>query len=270
VGELRAVLATYRRMVGARIRSDFQYRASFALFLLSQTVVTAIDFLVIIVIFGRIDALAGWTLEEVALLYGITGVAFGIGDVFISQVETASTRIKAGTFDLLLLRPMPTLLQLSADEFALRRLGRLVQPLIVLAIAATRLDVAWTPSKAGIIVVSIAAGTAIFGSLWVITSSVAFWTVDAQEVASAFTYGGFTLAQYPVDVFTRWLRRAVTFIVPIAFVAYLPATAVLDKRDALGLPGWVGSASPIVAAALVLVARGVWRTAIRHHRSTGS
>ena len=65
MGELGALLFTYRRMVGARIRSDFQYRVSFALFLLSQTVVTAIDFLVIIVIFGQVDALAGWTLEEV-------------------------------------------------------------------------------------------------------------------------------------------------------------------------------------------------------------
>ena len=72
---------------------------------------------------------------EVALLFGLSGVAFGLADLLISQVETASRHIKAGTFDLFLLRPLPTLLHLSATEFALRRLGRILQPLVVLVVA---------------------------------------------------------------------------------------------------------------------------------------
>jgi ABC-2 type transport system permease protein len=270
VAELVALAGIYRRLVGARIRGDWQYRASFVLFLISQTVVAAIDFAVILVLFGRIDALAGWTLPEVAFLYGVSGTAFGIGDVFISQVETASARIKAGTFDQLLVRPVPALLQLSAVEFALRRLGRLVQPLIVLVISLRLLDVNWTLSSAALVAAAIASGIAIYGSIWVITSSISFWAVDSQEVASAFTYGGFTLSQYPVDVFGAWLRRLVTFAVPIAFVAYLPATELLHKPIALDLPRWIGWSSPAVAVAMVLIARAVWTTAIRHHRSTGS
>ena len=69
---------------------------------------------------------------EVALLFGLSGVAFGLADLLVSQVETASSHIKAGTFDLFLLRPMPTLLHLSASEFALRRIGRVLQPAVVL------------------------------------------------------------------------------------------------------------------------------------------
>jgi ABC-2 type transport system permease protein len=270
VGDLIALGATYRRLIGARIRGDWQYRTSFVLVMLSQTIVTVIDFAVILVFFGRIDTLAGWSLGEVALLYGVSGIAFGLGDVFISQVETASRHIKAGTFDLMLIRPMPTLLQLSANEFALRRIGRLVQPVVVLVIALRVLHVDWTPVRAGAVLVAVVSGTVIYGALWVLTSSIVFWTVDSQEVASAFTYGGFTLSQYPIDVFGSWLRRLVTFVIPIAFVAYLPATEVLDKRDALGLPGWFGWASPAVAVALTLVARTVWTAALRRHRSTGS
>jgi ABC-2 type transport system permease protein len=270
VGELVALAGIYRRLVGARIRGDWQYRASFVLFLLSQTVVAGIDFAVILVLFGRIDALTGWTLEEVALLYGVSGTAFGLGDVFISQVETASARIKAGTFDQLLIRPVPALLQLSGVEFALRRLGRLVQPLIVLIVSLRLVHVDWTLASVALVAAAVASGTAIYGALWVITSSISFWAVDSQEVASAFTYGGFTLSQYPVDVFGAWLRRLVTFAVPIAFVAYLPATELLDKPVALDLPRWIGWSSPAVAVAMVLLARAVWTTAIRHHRSTGS
>ena len=118
--------------------------------------------------------------------------------------------------------------------------------------------------------VTIVAGTVIFGALWVVTSSVAFWTVDTQEFANAFTYGGGLMTSYPVDVFGQWLRRFVIFVVPLAWVAYLPAAGMLDKPMPFDLPDAVAWSSPLVAVASALIARAVWGTALRHHRSTGS
>lgn len=270
MADVRASVGVYRHLVAARIRADWQYRTSFLLFLLAQTGAAGFDFLSIAVIFGRIDLLAGWSVAQVAVLYGLSGLAFGIGDMFISQVETASQHIKAGTFDVFLLRPVGPLLQLSAMEFAPRRAGRLIQPAIVLAIALTRVHVHWTAANVAAVPVAIASGTLIFGAIWVLTSSLAFWTVETQEIASSFTYGGNTLASYPVDLFGTWLRRAVVFVVPIASVAYLPAAKLFGKPLPYGLPGWVGWSGPVVAVVLVALARFVWRLAVRHYRSTGS
>lgn len=263
-------LGIYRRLVGARLRSDLQYRTSFLVFLVAQILVSALDLAVIAVIFGQVDALAGWSGAEVALLYGIGGVAFGLADLFVSQVETASRHIKAGTFDRFLLRPIGPLLQLSATEFALRRVGRVLQPLVVLVLAVPAARVAWSPVTAWLLVTGIASGTVIFGAVWVITSSVAFWTVETQEFSNAFTYGGNHLVQYPLGVLSGWLRRVVTFAVPLAFVAYLPAAEILAKPDRLGLPGALAYATPMVAAISALVARAAWRAGIRQYCSTGS
>lgn len=263
-------LAIYRRLVGARVRSDLQYRTSFFLFLAAQSLVGGAEFVSIAVIFNQLDALAGWSVAEVAFLYALSGLAFGIGDLFISQVETAAEHIKAGTFDKFLIRPLGTLLQLSATEFAPRRLGRSIQPVIVLAIAMPQLRVEWTLAHVALIPVTIATGVAIFGSIWVLTSSLAFWTVETQELSNSFTYGGNTLTSYPIDVFGSVLRRIVIFVVPLAFVSYLPAADLLDKPLPFGLPRGIAWAGPLVAAALVLLARAVWRLAIRHYRSTGS
>lgn len=268
--ELRLQLDLYRRLLGARLRSDWQYRTSFLLLLVSQTVVAGLDLAVIAVIFGQVDALAGWSVVEVALLYGMAGVAFGLGDLFVSQVEYASRHIKAGTFDRFLLRPVWPLLQLSAEEFALRRVGRLLQPLVVLGVALASAGIDWTPLRAVLVPVALASGTAIFGAIWVITSSIAFWTVETQEFANAFTYGGNHLTQYPLDVLGPWLRRLATFVVPLAFVAYFPAAYLLGKIDPLGAPAEVAFLAPAVAVGLTLAARAVWLTAIRQYRSTGS
>jgi len=266
VGEL----VIYRRLVAARIRGDLQYRTSFFLFVFSQALVAGLDLAVILVLFTQVDSIAGWSVTEVALLYGLAGTGFGLADLFVSEVELASRHIKAGTFDLFLLRPVGALLQLCATEFAPRRIGRLVQPVIVIVIVFGRIDVSWTPAKVALIPITVLSGTLIFGAIWVITSSISFWTVDTQEVANSFTYGGQTLAHYPIDVFGTWLRRFVTFVLPIAFVSYFPAVYLLDKPTPFGLPSWVALLSPVVAALLVLVARTVWQFAIRHYRSTGS
>lgn len=268
--ELRVQLGVYRYLVAARLRSDWQYRASFVLLILAQTLVAGLDLAVIAVVFGRVDALAGWSALEVGLLYGLGGVAFALGDLFVSQVEYVGRHIKAGTFDRFLLRPLSPLLQLSAGEFALRRAGRLVQPSVVLGIALVGTGIDWTLARVVLVPVALVSGTAIFGAIWVLTSAVAFWTVETQEFGNAFTYGGNHLTQYPIDVLGPWLRRFVIFFVPLAFVAYFPAAYLLGKPDPLGAPPQTALLAPGVALALVLLARAVWLTAVRHYRSTGS
>ena len=263
-------LRVWRHLVGARIRADWQYRTSFLLFALSQTVVACMDLAVLAAVFSQVDSLRGWSGVEVALLFGLSGVAFGISDLLISQVELASRHIKAGTFDLFLLRPLSPLLHLSASEFALRRLGRTVQPLIVLVAALVLAPIDWDLEAVVLVPVTLVSGCFIFGSVWVATSSISFWTVDSQEVANAFTYGGSLATSYPIDVLASWMRRLLTFLVPLAFVGYFPASRLLDRPQPAVLPNVVAWATPGVALASVLAARAIWRAAVRHHRSTGS
>jgi ABC-2 type transport system permease protein len=263
-------LRIYAHLVAASIRSDAQYRVSFVLYLLAQALVAGFDLAVVLVLFANTGALAGWTAEEVVLLFGLTGMSFGLGDVLVSEVELAGRHIQAGTFDKFLIRPAGPLIQLCATEFALRRLGRVLQPLAVLAVVLPRLDVDWDPARVLLVPVAVVSGATIFGALWVMTSSISFWTIGSREVANAFTYGGNHLSQYPIDVLGGWLRHLVVFVVPVAFVSYLPAAWLLGKPPVLALPSWTGLTSPVVAAGLALVARAVWHTAIRHYRSTGS
>jgi ABC-2 type transport system permease protein len=270
VGELAANAVMYRQLVGARIRADWQYRTSFALLLTSQALVAALDFVSITFIFGRIDVLAGWSYMEVALLYGVSGVSFGLADLLLSQVERVAFHIKQGSFDAFLIRPVSPLLQIAAGDFALRRVGRIVQPAVVLVIALRATGVAGSAAHVLLLASTVIAGTVIYSSIWVVTCSIAFWTVETQELANAFTYGGSTMTQYPIDVLGAWLKRLVVFVVPLASIAYLPCAWLLGKPLPYGLPDAAAFSSPLVAAATVSVAGVVWRTAIRHYRSTGS
>lgn len=260
----------YRLLVGARIRSQLQYRTSLALELLGTSLLAFLDFVAILVIFRQVPALAGWSVAEVGLLYGIASIAFAITDLAIGHLDLLSAMIRDGTFDQVLTRPLPSLLQVVASDFAVRRVAKALQGAVVLAVAVAHLDVDWTAGRVLMMPLAIVTGAVIYGAVWVALVTITFWIVDATEFVNAFTYGGNFLSQYPLDIFAFWLRSLVVFLLPVAFVAYFPALYVLDKPDALGFPDALRFASPLVAVVAWFAAGAIWGAAVRRYRSVGS
>jgi ABC-2 type transport system permease protein len=262
-------LALWGRLVGAQIRSQLQYRVSFVLTMVAQFLISFLDFLAIVVIFHNVPRLATWSVQEVAFLYAISCVAFGLTDLVIGHLDLLPQLIRTGNFDILLVRPRGTLFQIVASDFQVRRLGKAAQGGLVLVYALAALHVHWTAWRVVVFAVSIPSAVVIFSAVWVVFVSTVFWTVDGGEFANAFTYGGNFLTEYPIDVFNAWLRRFLAYLVPLAFVAYFPALYVLGKPDPLGLPRFLQFISAPVAVASTVVAGAVWRAAVRRYRSAG-
>lgn len=263
-------IRAYRLIAGMWIRSTMAYRASFAMTTLGSFLATVFDFVSILLMFSHVDALGGYSLPEIALLYGMTTTAFGLADLLLGSMDRIGGRVRDGTLDTLLVRPVPVLVQVAADRFALRRVGRIVQGLMILGYALVALDIDWTPLKVLLLPLAVVSGAAIFGAVYVGGAALQFFALDAAEVQSSFTYGGQTLLQYPPSVFARELVRGVTFVVPLAFVSWLPALYVLGREYPVAVPHWVAFLPPLVAAGCGLVAWLAWRAGLRAYRSTGS
>lgn len=263
-------MRAYRMIAAMWIRSTMAYRTSFVMTTVANFTATALDFVAILLMFSRVDALGGYSLPEVAFLYGLSSTAFGLADLVIGSMERLGRRVRDGTFDTLLVRPAPVLAQLAADRFALRRLGRVTQGSLVLGYALTAVDIEWTPLKLLLMPVMVISGAAIFSAVFVAGAAFQFAAQDASEVQNAFTYGGTTLLQYPPTVFAKDLVRGVTFVLPLAFVNWLPATYVLGLPYPLHLPQWTAFAPPLVAAGCCALAGVAWRAGLRSYRSTGS
>ncbi|WTT13728.1 ABC transporter permease [Streptomyces zaomyceticus] len=257
-------------VAGMWIRSTLAYRSSFALTLVTSFCVTFFDFVVILLMFGQVEGLGGFAFAEVALLYGTAGTAFGIADLTMGSLQRMGRRVRDGSLDTFLMRPAPLLAQVAADKFALRRFGRVLQGLFVLVWALILLDLAWTPLKLVLLPMALVSGAVIFASLMTIGASTLFWMQDAAEVTNAFTYGGNTLLGYPPTIFAQDLVRGVVYVVPLAFVNWLPALYILGRPAPAGVPEWAAFVSPLVAAVCCGVAGLAWRAGVRSYRSTGS
>ena len=263
-------LRAYRLIAWMWIRSTMAYRASFAMTVFGNFAGTALDFVAILLMFSRVDELGGYSLGEVAFLYGLSSAAFGLTDLALGSVDRLGQRVRDGTLDTLLVRPAPVLAQVAADRFALRRLGRITQGLLVLGYALFVVDISWTPLKVLMMPVMVVSGAAIFASVFVAGAAFQFVAQDASQVQNSFTYGGTTLLQYPPTVFAKDLVRGVTFVVPLAFVNWVPALYVLDLPYPLDLPEWVAFLPPLVAVVCCALSGVAWRAGLRSYRSTGS
>ncbi|MFD6230724.1 ABC transporter permease [Streptomyces sp. NPDC060232] len=269
-GRIWEGLRGYGLIVAMWIRSTMTYRTSFVLSTLGNAAITLLDFVAIYIMFSHVDVLGGFTLPEVALLYGSCSASLGLADLLLGNTDRIGARIRDGSLDTMLVRPVPLLAQVAADRFALRRLGRIGQGLGVLGWALWTLEVDWTAGKVLLVPVMVLAGGSIFAAVMVAGAAFQFIAGDAAEVQNSFTYGGCTMLQYPPTVFATELLRAVTFVVPLAFVNWLPALYVLGRPDPLGLPGWAAFLSPLVALAVFVPASLAWRAGVRSYRSTGS
>lgn len=261
---------TYRMVAGMWIRSTTTYRSSFALTLFSSFTVTLFDFVVILLMFGQVEGLGGFSFGEVAFLYGTTGTSFGLADLTMGSLQRMGKRVRDGSLDTFLMRPAPVLAQVAADKFALRRLGRVAQGALVLVWSLVVLDVDWTAAKVLLVPAMVLCGTVIFSAVMVVGASALFLAQDAAEVTNSFTYGGNTLLQYPPTIFAQDLVKGVVYVVPLAFVNWLPALYVLGRPAPAGVPGWAAFLSPVVAAVCCALAGLAWRAGLRSYRSTGS
>lgn len=263
--------AIYRRLVGARIRSELQYRTSFAANVLSQSVITFLDCVVILALFTRVPELGGWDRGQVLVLYSSSILSFGLADVLIAPVEQTALYVREGTFDRLLIRPVSVLGQILGYEFALRRIGRVLQAatVLIVTVATGTVDLPSAP-RTLFLVPAVIGGAATFGGLFVMVNTLSFWFPNSKEVGNAFTYGGETVAHYPTHVFEPWFRRIALFVVPVGVVSYVPGIFVLDGPNPLGIPVWLQLASPLVFVPVAAVAAVVWRIGLRRYESTGS
>ena len=254
----------------AQLRAQLSYRASFTIEVIGGMIMTGLDLLTVLVVFNVTSVLGGFSFRDAFLMSAVANVSFAAGDQLVGSIDDMRAEIRTGQLDALLVRPLGLLRQLVSTDFELRRIGRVVQGVVVLAVAARLAHVAWSPASAALIVLTAISGTAFFAAFLVMAGTVSFWWIDSTEFGAGFTYGGRNFTLYPMTVYGQLFRYLFAYGLGFAFVAYYPALTLLHRPDPLGLPTWIGWPAPLVSAAVCAVAAFVWRTGVRHYRSTGS
>jgi ABC-2 type transport system permease protein len=241
---------------GANLRSALEYRVAF---LVQAGFMAANNFLFLAfwaVFFARFENAGGWTLRDVALLYGVCATSFGLSVVLFGGALQLARRIEEGRLDTWLLRSRPVLLQAGTSRMQLSGYGDVASGLLLLVLSGNA-QPGRVAAYAGLTAVAVVS----FSAFCTLAGSLAFFVSRAESVASLAVNGLLSFSLYPPGLFGGWTKVALYVLLPAGLVGWAPAGLVRQWS-------WTGAAFFLLgSAALWGVAALAWRAGLARYES---
>ncbi len=262
----------YTKLLQVQLRSQLNYRFNFVMEIIATMFLSLVTFGTLALVMLRFQNIAGWTLWELAFLYGLLESGFGFMDMVFSGFDPGNfgRQVRLGRLDQLMLRPVSLTVQVLGSEFLLRRIGRIVQGLAVFILALSNLHVQWTITRLALLPLVFTSLVCFFGGLFIAGSAITFWTLESIELVNILTYGGVEMMSYPMTIYQDWLRSLFTYIIPAVFLVYYPSLYILGKPDPFGMPWYAPWLSPVVGGSVLAAGRAFWELGLRQYQSAGT
>lgn len=268
-GPLRQ-LRLYGVLLAAAVRAQGQYRANLVVSLIGAIAYQCAGFAFVWVVVSQFGQLGGWRLPELALLYGMRLGAHGLFTFFFAQLlGEIGDVVREGIFDRFLVRPLDPLLQVITRQFNLTVIGDLLGGIGLIIIGAVAVDVAWTAPSLVFLVLAVIGGALIEGSMQLVASALSFRLLSTETLSNAIDQLLAELGGYPLRIFPHGMQLGLTFVFPLAFIAYFPASVLLGRTDELYAPAWLAVLSPVAGAVAAVAAYRFWRRQTRYYSSSG-
>jgi ABC-2 type transport system permease protein len=247
-------------------KARVEYRGDFFIGLATSVVATLFAFGFLVVLFGRIPRLAGWSLEQTIFLYGFGLIPFGLFNVFSPNIyEFGNNYIIEGKFDRVLLRPVSSLFQVIFEAFRIESLHEVVTGGLAIWWAGRRMGFAWTAGDVALLVLFGVCGGVIYVSFFMMLSCVSFWFEDRVGIHPP-VWNLIAFGRYPLSIYSQWIQFLLSWLIPFAFASFYPSAHLLGRRELRDL----APLAPLVAAACFGLLLLAWSRGLRQYSSTGS
>ncbi len=241
------------------------YRADFVVSNVANLIFNILLVLSVRIIFGHVDSIGMWTFEQVLFFYSLAMLGRSIWHIFCVNMMTLTVLIRNGWLDRLLVRPANPLFQLVADYLDNDDWGELFFGVFLLAYSSSRLGVVGGIFDVLLLALMVLSAAAVYFALHLAANSSAFWLINNSAVTQmVWDLDGFS--RYPLDIYSKSLSFVMTWIIPLGFVSFYPAQALIGT----GSLRYLGLATPLVAGVACVVAYRIWNIGLIRYHSTGS
>jgi len=260
-------LRIYKAFIKQYLKTLMEYRTDFLIGMLSFFILQSSNIIFMTLIFNRIPHLNGWTFHQVLFIYGFSQIPRGLDHLFTDNLWLlANVYVRTGQFDKYLLRPINPLFHLIAERFQPDAFGEILIGVSIFTYSYIKLGLSFTLLQWILLILAILAGIVIYTSIKLLGASLALWTKRSQHFLFII-YQFADFASYPLSIFSGFIKAVLTFVVPFAFVAFIPASYFLGKPAISYAVLW----SVLVAILLFTFAyQIVWKRGLKDYESTGN
>ncbi|HOA73137.1 MAG TPA: ABC-2 family transporter protein [Phycisphaerae bacterium] len=211
-------------------------------------------------IFSNTRSLNGWGVFEMVALLGVFRMVSGlIGLTIAPNMRLIMDDIREGKLDFVILKPVNSQFFVSFRRVVVWRLADITLGILLVVIACVKMASSITAGHVFMFIAMLLAGGVIIYSFWLVLATLAFWLTRVNNMEMVF-WNVFEAGRYPVDIYRPMIRRALTYIVPLAFITTFPAGALVGRTQLSGL-----ALAVLFAVGSLAVASSFWRYGLRHY-----
>lgn len=246
-----------------RILSMSMYRGDYISGILIQLINIFTELLFLSVTIGKIGHLGKWEYGIILAAYGFFELVSGLFWMMFSNVTLVPEGLAFdGDMDKYLLKPYSTLFQLTLGSIQPQYIPNIILGVIIFIRGVIRMHlglgfVFWLRAAAALIF-SVILITAIF----ITFSSIGFWLNDKFEI-KAPTGQLLQLARYPLSIYSSPVAFIITWIIPLAFVGFLPVLYVFQYQAYIGMYSML----PVISIAWFIISLFVWKSGLKKYTS---
>ena len=190
--------------------------------------------MVTILIYGSGASFPGWNFFEVLLIQSTYTLSLGFACILFSNVFWATMqRIREGSFEVVLLRPINPLFFLIATNFDTGSIGLVLGGGVLFGIAIANtggIPLAAIP----LFLLLFAAGFAVMAGIQMIMAATSFKWVGNSRMPDIFD-SVMTFGKYPANIFPQAVKGITTFVIPVSMIGFYPASALLGRPEPFAL-----------------------------------
>ena len=225
---MKRLFLIYKSCIKYAFAGAVAYRLNFVLTLLSALCFYAAFPLVTLLVYGAGASFPGWGFYEVLLIQSIFILSAGFTDLIVNGILWSTMgHIREGTYEVVLLKPLPPLLYLMFTSFNPECVSMVIGGGVLFGVALANTGVAGFAAVIQFIALLIAGVAVMTGGLLIVAASSFKWVGNSRMIEnydSIMTFG-----KYPVTIFPTAVKATITFIIPVGMVGFYPASALLGQ-----------------------------------------
>jgi viologen exporter family transport system permease protein len=255
----------FRVQLRINLASAMTYRANFLVEGIFSIAYSGLTLLPLFVVYGGGASFNGWDLSSALVVMAyFSALQALLGGVVAPSMRDLVERIRTGSFDYVLLKPIDAQAVVSASRCRPWSIVDLLTPIAMIVYAFVHRGSPPSPGALALGIALFMTGALAMYSLWVACAALAFWVGRLDNLL--FLLGAiFDLAKWPVAVFPGVWRIIFTFVIPVAVMTTFPAMALLGSARPHQVVG-----AALGSAALCVTSRLIWRAALRGYTSASS
>jgi len=215
-------LKLIKNYLSLHLKISLEYKSSFILTIISQTLAMLVELFVVISLFNKFKLLDTYNTYEILLGFSTLWLGYSLVELFGRGFDHFSKIIINGNFDLLLIRPRSLFIQIFGSDICYEKTGRVLISLLIFIYSSIKVINDFTILKVFLLVSMILCSSIIIISVLIIGASFCFYTIQGLEVINIFTNGTRQVGQYPMGIYKKAVRLFFSIVIPITLVNYYP------------------------------------------------